>query len=198
MILPHVYYVPGDAPTDFYVSVVKTTTHTFTLLAIAHARDTTWPPHDWDLEGVLIIEGRAGFEGMFAQAHFDWTPWAGAVRLWNGKPVKPAVMDGGPCVWIEKGGHGIYGEPRADATDHGYYEIKQMSELDPKLFVQNDHGRWMRGGAHAPWSWAERIGYPGLVAFDPVRFILESGVQGFSPLSSQYTVNEFVGIGEKA
>ena len=194
---------PTDEPSGFQVAELATTTHRFTLLAVEHSADTSWPKHDFDIEGVLLVEGYDGLEGMWTQAHFDIKCWAGCIRLSQARHEvdKLRDLDGRPQVWIEPGGHGIRGDPINGAT-RPYLDYVPVSMFSPQgywthrkeLFVQDEHGRWMRGGAHAPWSWTGRIGMPGLVATDPVSFIEQSGVQGFSPLSRMYTKNPFWGI----
>ncbi len=213
MILPIIHQRlggPADEITGFHVAETATSTHRFTLLAIEHARDTSPPGHDWDLEGVLLVEGADGLEGMWTQAHFDIKCYSGlAVRLVQARRLLPGIWitwgDGiipRPLVWIEAKGHGIHGEPVGeDPTEtYDYYNPVLMFgnaglwTKRKELFTQDEHGRWMRGGAHAPWSWAGRTGYPGLVATDPAAFCLESGVQGWSPMSRHYVHNPFLNV----
>jgi hypothetical protein len=216
MILPILHQRLGTKPeldhvTEVQVAELATTSHRFTLLAVIHAGDYTanWlerlvpgSEHPFDIEGILLVEGPDGLEGMATQAHFDWSWRAGITRLSQGRRPLPPIeytLDH-PDVWIESGGHGIHSGKVADAKIYNPYFPKSMFHSTGlwtrrrDLFTQDNHGRWMLGGAHAPWSWAGRIGYPGLVATDPVSFIEQSGVRGFSPLSRQYTKNPFWGI----
>jgi len=214
LMLPIIYQRLGpdpaaDAVTEIQVAEVITTTHKFTLLSVAHASDTkAIGGHDWDLEGILLVEGADGLEGMWTQAHFDWNCYAGLKGMVLSQARRPLekvweTLARRPVVWIEAKGHGIYGHAVGDDPTKKYDDYVPVSMFGPtglwirrkELFTQNEHGRWMRGGAHAPWSWASRMGYPGLVAFDPATFCLESGVQGWSPVSRQYTLNQFLEIG---
>src|SRR3990172_386104 len=160
MILPIIHQRLGDYPkadeiTEIQVAELATTTHRFTLLAIAHARDTSPPTHDWDLEGILLVEGPDGLEGMWTQAHWDWRCYAGNERVSQARmalrgirwaPIRPSR----PQVWIEHGGHGIFGHEIGESPTEVYDDYTPSSMFNEcglwtgrmELFVQDEHGRW--------------------------------------------------------
>jgi hypothetical protein len=113
-------------PTVYY-TVVRTPTHAFLTYHLYHPRDWTQVPlgvqdtHEGDGESLQVVVDLANMSAVLltTQAHYDawsYAPVPGPITVGD-ETLRGdfEVVTGHPSVYVESGGHGIYGsrDPRA-------------------------------------------------------------------------------------
>lgn len=113
-------------PTVYY-TVVETETHYFVSYHLYHPRDWTRVPlglqdtHEGDGENAQVVVDKSTMSAVIltTQAHYDmWSYSTGAAGVSHGAQTMRGdfeIISGHPVIYVESGGHGIYGshDPRA-------------------------------------------------------------------------------------